>query len=415
MISAPASPASLRPSDSPSEDSARKLLAEYRPGWSLPQRFYTDPEIFARDVERIFMREWLLIDHASRIPRPGDYFLFEIAGESIIVVRGKDGQVNAFFNVCRHRGSRVCIEPSGSAPALVCPYHAWSYGLDGKLLSARAMPKDFAPADHALRRCGVRLVEDLIFICLAENPPPIEPQFQTWERFIRPHGLTRAKIAHRVVWKVKANWKLLVENFLECYHCGPAHPEYCSVMLHTRPASGLARDAEIYNALARDWAERAKAQGTFIARTTLDSEPYCMSDRVPIKENFLTQSRQGRPVAPLMGDFAAYDGGVTAGELEPLNFYIAPNDYFLVPRFTPLTVDTSEMEMIWLVRADAVEGRDYRLEALIWLWKVTTDEDKTLIEENQAGINSRSYQPGRLAEVERSLMRFITHYTQAIA
>jgi len=407
--------ATFRSAENQSEEFVSDLLKQFRTDWSLPQPFYNDPRVFAWDLERIFLKDWLLIDHASRIPRPGDYFLFEVAGESIIVTRGKDGEVHALLNVCRHRGSRVCLEPSGSAQALVCPYHAWSYALDGRLLSARAMPKDFNRKDFGLRRCHVRLVEDLIFISLAAQPPAIEPAFQTWERYLHPHGVKNAKIAHRITWKVKANWKLVLENFLECYHCGPAHPEYCSVMLQALPASGLARDAEIYNTYRRQWTERAKAMGTFMEQTNLDTETHCLCARGPIKEGFLSQSRKGVPVAPLMGEFKEYDGGITGCEEGLLNYLIAPNDYFLLPHFTPLTVDTTEMEMIWLVRADAVENVDYRVEDLIWLWKVTTDQDKKLIEDNQAGVNSRGYEPGPLAEVERGLKRFVAGYIKAIS
>ena len=289
----------------PAEDVVAGLVAQFRPDRSPPQAFYNDPAVYARDIERIFFHDWMLIDHASRIPRPGDYFLFEIAGESIIVVRGKDGEVHAHFNVCRHRGSRLCTEPSGSAAALVCPYHAWSFALDGRLLAARAMPADFDRAEFSLRPCAIRLVEGLIFISLAAEPPAAEPAFRHWEAYLRPHGLKDAKIAHRVTWKVRANWKILVENFLECYHCGPAHPEYCSVMHHARPASGLPQDAAAYQAFEEQWTEWAKAQGTFRPRVILPGEPYCMAQRIPIKEGFLTQSRNGTPVAPLMGDFKA--------------------------------------------------------------------------------------------------------------
>lgn len=391
------------------------LIRKFRPGWSIPQPFYNDERVFARDVERIFFREWLLIDHASRIPRPGDYFLFEIAGESLIIIRGKDGQVHALFNVCRHRGSRVCLESSGSASALVCPYHAWSYGLDGRLLAARAMADDLDRSSLGLRRGSVRLVDDLIFVALTDQPPDWEPAFALWEKFLRPHGLKHARIAHRMSWRLKANWKILIENFMECYHCGPAHPEYSSVMLQAKPSSGLARDAEKYEELVQRWTEVARRQGTYLERTTLEGKPHCMCARLPIRDGFLTQSQTGRPVAPLMGEFKEYDGGVTGGEMGQGNYFIAPNDYVLIPRFTPLTAATSEMELIWLVRADAKEGVDYNREELLWLWKVTTEQDKRIIEDNQAGVDSRTYEPGPLAPVERGLARFAADYLRAIS
>src|SRR5258708_8839806 len=116
-----------------------------RNGFTLEQRFYVDPGIFRRDVEQLLMRHWLCAGHESSVPNPGDYFLFDLAEESVIVVRGQDRQVRAFANVCRHRGSRICAAPSGTAKNFVCPYHAWTYGLDGTLLAARHMPTGFRP------------------------------------------------------------------------------------------------------------------------------------------------------------------------------------------------------------------------------------------------------------------------------
>src|SRR2546423_1682074 len=119
------------------------LLARRRPGWSLEQPFYTDPDIFALDLERVFRRNWLFAGHASRIPRPGDYFTHEFANDSLILIRGDDGQVHALFNMCRHRGSRICLDNSVTARKLVCPYHQRDYDNDGSLLSAKEMPDDF--------------------------------------------------------------------------------------------------------------------------------------------------------------------------------------------------------------------------------------------------------------------------------
>jgi len=187
-----------------------ELISEQRPVWSLAQPFYNSPTIFEREVERIFARQWFLVDHASRIPERGDYFLFELAGESILVVRGKDQRVRAFFNVCLHRGSRVCLESSGTKQVLVCPYHAWSYGLDGRLIAAGAMPEDFDKDKFGLRECSVRLVESLIFVCLSDQPPDRESSFKLLEKYFRPHGIAQAKVAHRVTWRCAAtgNWRL---------------------------------------------------------------------------------------------------------------------------------------------------------------------------------------------------------------
>jgi len=410
-----------------SDQAIGALIAQHRPGWSLAQPFYNSPRIFERDVQKIFLKEWLFVDHASRIPRPGDYFLFAIAGESLIIVRDQDGQIHALFNVCRHRGSRVCLQASGSAKALVCPYHAWSYGLDGRLLGAQAMGPDFDRTQYGLRRGSIRLVEGLIFLCLSEEPPNAESSFQTWERYLRPHGLASAKIAHRILWRIKANWKLVMENYRECYHCGPAHPEYTATMAHAAPEStGSALLAQKYDQLLKSWTERAKALGSMTEHSSEAKDrlyawkpgerdlPVGCS-RIPIKEGFLTQSPDGQPVAPLMGDYRAYDGGLTSGRLDPVNFFTASCDHAVLPRFTPIDAVTTEVEMIWLVRADAVENVDYQLDRLTWLWQVTTDQDSKIVEDNQAGVNSRAYVPGPYAEVEGGPRRFTLSYLRRLA
>jgi len=404
------------------------LIAAHRPGWSLAQPFYNSPQVFERDLERIIFKQWLFIDHASRIPRPGDYFLFEIAGESLIISRGREGEVHALFNVCRHRGSRVCLEPAGSAKAFVCPYHAWSYGLDGRLLGAPAMADDFNRSEFGLRRAHVRLVEDLIFICLADSPPDMEKGFRSWQRFMAPHGLKEAKIAHRLAWRLKANWKLVIENFRECYHCGPAHPEYTAVMAHALPDStGSAAQAKEFNVMRETWVAQAKAMGSLVDRSPEDGkdpgttwkpeDPHAAYScgRLPIRPGFLSQSRDGRLVAPCMGEFKESDGGLTAGRLDPVNFFMASCDHAVVPRFTPIGAELTDVEIIWFIRADAVEGADYQIDDLAWLWKVPTEQDNKIVEDNQAGVNSRAYRPGPYSRVEDGCRRFTLEYLREIS
>jgi Rieske 2Fe-2S family protein len=398
-----------------SSDWIANLIKEHRPGWSLAQPFYTDPAIFARDVERIFARQWIFVGHISRVRNPGDYFLFTIGNESIIVIRGKDGEVHALFNVCRHRGSRVCLEPQGSKRTLVCPYHAWTYGTDGKLLSAPAMPEGFDREAFGLRRCAVRVIEGMILVCMSDTPPELGDAFRDWEKYLKPHGLPHAKIAASMVWQVNANWKLVVENFGECYHCGPAHPEYCSVMAHALPDTHRAKShVEEFGTLTEQWETRAKKLGNLTGRVPSDPDAVHVCVRIPIKDGFLTQSQDGRPVAPLMGSFREYDGGYTGGRLYPANYFVACCDHAVIPRFTPLGPIRTEVEMIWLVREDAVEGKDYDVEKLTWLWRVTTDQDKKIVDDNQAGVNSMAYRPGPYSNTEQGLTRFTTWYLKHI-
>ena len=153
------------------------LISRQRTGYSLEQPFYTCPEIYRLDIDRVISPQWQYVDHVSRVQNPGDYLVYEIAEESIIIVRGLDGELRAHFNVCRHRGSRICLEKSGNLKRLVCPYHAWAYGLDGTLESARQMPEDFDPGEFALHPCRLEVLEGLMFINLGgdENAGAIIP------------------------------------------------------------------------------------------------------------------------------------------------------------------------------------------------------------------------------------------------
>jgi phenylpropionate dioxygenase-like ring-hydroxylating dioxygenase large terminal subunit len=201
------------------------------PGHTLPQEYYASPEIYERDIRLLGQTQWLMVDHESRVRKPGYYFLFEFGSESVIIVRDKQNRIRAHYNVCRHRGSRICLHPSGNARAFTCPYHAWTYDLDGSLRSAMYMPEGLDRAQNGLVPCHAEVLEGIIFVNLSSAEPP---SFETFaERvgpYLRRHNLARAKVAVRRLIPNAANWKLVVENFLECYHCraSPSSPLFDS-------------------------------------------------------------------------------------------------------------------------------------------------------------------------------------------
>ncbi|HTI71509.1 MAG TPA: aromatic ring-hydroxylating dioxygenase subunit alpha, partial [Candidatus Limnocylindria bacterium] len=204
----------------------QRWVAQCRPGWSLPGGFYSDPLIYQSDVRSIWRAGWLFAGHSCEIPKPGDFFTMEVDTDSVIVLRNAQNGIRCVHNVCRHRGSLICTETHGHAHKLVCPYHQWTYGLDGKLLACRGMQEDLDKSQFGLHPVHVREVEGMIFVCLAENPPGFESFIETVSPVARPQGMGRAKVAKAVDYLVRANWKLVWENNRECYHCNLNHPQY---------------------------------------------------------------------------------------------------------------------------------------------------------------------------------------------
>ncbi len=389
------------------------LCSAQPPDHSLLQPFYNDPEIFQADIERLFLRHWLCAGHESQAANPGDYFLYEMAQESIIVVRGQDRQLRALANVCRHRGSRICMKSEGRASVLVCPYHAWAYNLDGSLRSARHMPAEFDANAHGLRSIHLRVVEGLVLICFAERPLDLSHAEAALHAAHGPYGWTGAKIAHRELYPIRANWKLAVENYLECYHCGPSHKEYSKLHALEQPPEQI---ADLNAAMEA----RTRALGVNVGTITRwlpssSGEPPIMAFRYALYEGVKTGSESGEPLSLPMGEFSGYDGGVTSTHFGPASFFVAYADHGVIYRFMPLTVSTSAMEVIWLVRGEARAGVDYHQAELTWLWRVTSEADKRITEDNQSGVNSRYYVPGPYAPMEANARRYIAWYLGELA
>ena len=390
------------------------ILAGQPKGTPLLQEFYSDPEVYSLDLERIHFRRWLCVGHESRVPNRGDWFRFDLASESIVVVRGQDDQLRALVNVCRHRGSRVCYEEEGNARMLVCPYHAWAYDLDGTLRSARQMGTSFDGSRYSLPEIHLRVLEGLVFVCFADEPPGLEDAAATLSASLGRYGWAGAKLAHRAVYSVDANWKLATENYQECYHCTPAHPEFSRYHATEKP------DTEVRD-LRAEADERARTLGIEIP-TVLDWPV----SRVPSQEmvdcfhdalypGSVTGSQDGRGVAPLMGDFSDYDGGYSYVDVGPASFFLAYPDHGVMYLFIPRGPQKTDMEISWLVRGDAQEGADYDRERLTWLWDVTSIADKRIIDQNQLGVNSRYYRPGPYGPMESQTRSFVEWYAQQLA
>lgn len=401
----------------PAADVIDELAAHTRAGYSLDQRFYCDDAVFAADMSAIVTRKWIVAGHVDQVRRRGDYFLFKVGQESIIVVRSDDATINAFYNVCRHRGSVICTEPHGRVTRLTCPYHAWSYGLDGALLAARLMPVDFSKEQNGLHRCHVRVFHGFIFINLSDQEPvDFDATFGDLDRYLDFHGFADARIAFARSYPTDANWKLVVENFVECYHCAPSHPEFVSmhppqalVAFGAGPSSGPAEAVDQYLPSLRAWEARAAALGRPIG--TVDDGPESSHLRLllqrNIREGYESETEDGRPASSLMGRRVANDQGRMYLSFSPFTQLVATNDFAVLFRFTPRATLQTDVDLFWLV--DGKAG-NVDVERMIWGWDQTTRQDKVITENNQAGILSTRYRPGRYSEHERRVMTFQRWY-----
>jgi phenylpropionate dioxygenase-like ring-hydroxylating dioxygenase large terminal subunit len=385
------------------------LLDRTKSGHSLEQDFYTSPAIYEVEREEIFARNWIYAGHTSQIQNEGDYFLFEMDRESVIIVRDRDGEVKAHANVCRHRGSRLCREHHGRTKLLRCPYHAWAYSLDGQLVSATNMGNEFDRSQHALKPVQIAEIEGLIFICLHSIPPKLGPASKALGPILEVFGTSALKLAASKSYTIAANWKLAIENYHECYHCGPAHPEYSQhhtlklpdaefepqqVQMQSRSANcGLPE-------LAYDFQDDQAPDGT---------QGFAYS-RSALFEGSVTGSKDGTALAPLLGQLTGYDGGASDMNVGPASFFLIYSDHLMTFRFVPTGLQSCRCDISWLVHEAAIEGKDYTLSELTWLWDVTTKADKTIILDNQAGINSRYYQPGPFSQMEHWTRRFVDWY-----
>ncbi|RCS25503.1 aromatic ring-hydroxylating dioxygenase subunit alpha [Phyllobacterium salinisoli] len=391
-----------------------KHLKGRNANFSLEQKFYTDPDYFKLDLEHIFYREWLFVGHDCELPKTGSYLTLQIGAYPVVVVRDAQGQIRAFHNSCRHRGSRICSAEKGTAAKLVCPYHQWSYELDGRLLFARQVGPDFKPAEYGLKPVHCESVAGYIFVCVADHAPDFSATRAAIEPYLAPHRLGETKVAYESTIIEKGNWKLVWENNRECYHCAANHPELCRTFPEAPTATGvqgLMDDPEI-TALWRK-CEAAGLPSTFnmsedgqyrITRVPLlrDAESYTLSGKRAVKK-------------PLSPDVTESHIGTMLLFHYPSSWNHVLGDHAISFRVLPISENETQVTTKWLVNKDAVEGVDYDLHELTHVWTETNDQDRRVVEENAIGIKSPAYQPGPYSVgQEGGVMQFVEWYANFI-
>jgi glycine betaine monooxygenase A len=400
------------------------LLATYRPGFALPGAFFSDETLFQAEMDYLFGRHWLFVASEPEIPESGDYRTLQIGPWPIFILRRDDGSIAAFHNTCRHRGSRILLEDAGIAGAmLMCPYHRWTYDLEGRAIGCGATGE--APAaQRPLKAVHVKRLAGLIFVCLADEPPDdFDDMARRMTPYLAPHAPARAKVAKQVDIVEHGNWKLTIENNRECFHCA-GHPELlCSLF-------------DFFGEIdERGMSERERAAYARYQRARPQAEAIWEREGLPwrrIEElaGRATAFRTERLVLDGAGESMTADTRIASRRLlgdlrEPrlgtLHFHTQPNAWFHFLSDHSLTFATMPLERgrtlvrcTWLVDANAEEGRDYDLDTLTSVWNATNSQDAAFVAETQRGVASPAYLPGPIAPSEYMVQLFHTWYEERL-
>jgi glycine betaine catabolism A len=386
------------------------LLGRAQPGHTLPQAFYRDADIYEFDVSAVFARSWLMLGFEAELPEPGCYLSSTIGPHPILVVRGRDEVIRGFHNICRHRGAQICPEGSGHLARIVCPYHKWTYGLDGRLVGAARMPEGLNFAEHGLVPIRVERLEGCIYGALTAAAPDFAPFREAAAPFLAPYRLAAAKLAHQSVLVEKANWKLVMENARECYHCAAWHPEL-KVSFPVVFNAGFRVTDGSRNAA---YIDRMRELGLPVGP---EAGSWWHVGRYPLNSGVATVSPDG---ASLVTQRLLHADGTEIGGLrwatEPNSFCHLFADYAFM--FTALPAGPEQTLVIskWLVAKEAREGVDFHIPKLTEVWAATNLQDRELAENNQRGINGIGYRPGPYAgSAEELVIRFNAWYRETAA
>ncbi len=354
---------------------------------TLERHWYASPDVFALERERIFARSWTYVARAERLTQPGDYVLADVAGESLIVTRDHAGRLRAFFNVCRHRGTRLCTVAEGRfGGSIQCPYHAWTYGLDGALLAARNMSDvpGFARADFPLREAALATLDGFVFANVADAPDPFEAGLGALlARFAR-WNVGELRVAREIDYELACNWKLIFQNYSECYHCPLVHPQLDKLSPSDSGRNDL-REGPVLGGYSL-----LRARGVSLTTTGVTS----------------------RPALP----------GLSAADLDRTYYYtVFPSmllslhpDYVMVHDVRPIAWDRTRVTCSWLFDPAVMAAPGFDPSDAVDFWDLTNRQDWHVCELTQRGVESRAYEPGPYANAEGLLAAFDRYYRDAI-
>jgi glycine betaine catabolism A len=280
-----------------------RSLQRRAPAAGLGREFYHDAAIYDLDLQMIFYREWLFAAHEAELHGTGSYVTLQVGAYPIVLVRAASGTIRGFINSCRHRGSRVCTAERGRAAKLVCPYHQWTYDLDGRLFAARQMGVGFDRTPFALRPVHCESIAGYVFICLADEAPDFTATRVQLTAYLAPHRLHEARVAYESTIIEEGNWKLVWENNRECYHCAANHPELARTFPDTPTTTGVS-GAAADPSIAAHW-QRCEAAG-LRSEFQLSRDGQLRTTRMPLIGSAVSYTASGAAAVrrPLSDDIA---------------------------------------------------------------------------------------------------------------
>jgi Rieske 2Fe-2S family protein len=341
---------------------------------SLPRAAYCEPAYFEREAAAIFEREWFYVGRSEMLDGPGDYRVVDIAGESVVMIRDQSGALHAHLNFCRHRGSRLLCGEGTVRGAIRCPYHGWAYALDGALVASPFVPRDDIPLEsQRLHRVGVAEWCGFIFLNCSRSEREREPSTLATNvgaaaRHLARYPLAELKTARTISYEVRANWKVLLENYNECYHCALVHPELCKVVPAFKEHGGA----------ALDW-ERG----------------------IPHREGAFTFTLSGTTGRSPFPGLSEDEKMRHKGELIYPNFMLSLSaDHVAAFCLWPRGPDSTTVLCDFLFHPDEMEKRDFNPSDAIEFWDMVNRQDWEICERVQQGMRSRAFRFGYYAPME---------------
>lgn len=355
-------------------------IEEHLSGKTLPGSLYCDENVLKEEMERFFFRSWLCVGREEQIASPGDYFTREIGEESLLFIRGQDGEIRGFYNLCRHRGTQILDQEEGRGlKCLVCPYHVWTYSPEGQLLGAPYTENlvDFNKADFGLYPLRVEAWGGFLWADLDDLAPPLwEDLGEFFGRFDR-FPLADLRLGAKKVYQIEANWKLLIENYSECYHCAPLHPEL------NRITPSNAGGGEMF--FAKGDGPRRKFNGGYQNfrgdYTSMTWTGY--TSRSPLKG--MTEEDRRR-----IYYFVVF----------PNLFFSLHPDYLMVHRIWPASPSHSVIECEWFFDPEAMAREDFDPDDAVGIWDLINRQDWAVCQRTQRGVRSRAWKGGRFSSEE---------------